>query len=183
MTQAPGLLSRERIVAGPGFNRWLVPPAALAIHLCIGMVYGLSVFWLPLSAGGRGSPTRSPAQPAFRHADGDRLRLDAQRPETDFHARHCRARRLGGAVGRLAGARRPAPRRRVAAICWPGGLALAALGVYLHQLWLLWLGGGVVGGIGLGLGYISPVSTLVKWFPTGAAWRPAWPSWVSAAAR
>src|SRR5271165_3153370 len=49
MTQVPGLLSRERIVAGPGFNRWLVPPAALAIHLCIGMAYGLSVFWLPLS--------------------------------------------------------------------------------------------------------------------------------------
>ena len=44
-----GLLSRERIVAGPGFNRWLVPPAALAIHLSIGMAYGFSVFWLPLS--------------------------------------------------------------------------------------------------------------------------------------
>jgi MFS family permease len=53
----------------------------------------------------------------------------------------------------------------VAALCWPGGLALAALGVYTHQLWLMWLGGGVIGGIGLGLGYISPVSTLVKWFP------------------
>src|SRR5467141_3187799 len=46
---APGFLSKERIIAGPGFNRWLVPPAALAIHLCIGMAYGFSVFWLPLS--------------------------------------------------------------------------------------------------------------------------------------
>ena len=45
----PGFLSKERIVARPGFNRWLVPPAALAIHLCIGMAYGFSVFWLPLS--------------------------------------------------------------------------------------------------------------------------------------
>ena len=46
---SPGLLDKERIIAGPGFNRWLVPPAALAIHLCIGMAYGFSVFWLPLS--------------------------------------------------------------------------------------------------------------------------------------
>src|SRR5512141_2011190 len=45
----PGFLDRERIIAKPGFNRWLVPPAALAIHLCIGMAYGFSVFWLPLS--------------------------------------------------------------------------------------------------------------------------------------
>ena len=44
-----GLLSRRRIIAKTGFNRWLVPPAALAIHLCIGMAYGFSVFWLPLS--------------------------------------------------------------------------------------------------------------------------------------
>ena len=40
--------SRERTIAAVGFNRWLVPPAALAIHLCIGMAYGFSVFWLPL---------------------------------------------------------------------------------------------------------------------------------------
>jgi len=45
----PGFLDRDRIVAKPGFNRWLVPPAALAIHLCIGMAYGFSIFWLPLS--------------------------------------------------------------------------------------------------------------------------------------
>ena len=44
-----GLLDRSRTIAAPGFNRWLVPPAALAIHLCIGMAYGFSVFWLPLS--------------------------------------------------------------------------------------------------------------------------------------
>ncbi len=53
----------------------------------------------------------------------------------------------------------------VSALCWCGGLFLGAIGVYTHQLWLMWLGSGVIGGIGLGLGYISPVSTLVKWFP------------------
>ncbi|MDA6076497.1 MFS transporter [Edwardsiella anguillarum] len=53
----------------------------------------------------------------------------------------------------------------VAACCWCGGLMFSALGVYLHQLWMLWLGSGVIGGIGLGLGYISPVSTLIRWFP------------------
>jgi MFS family permease len=53
----------------------------------------------------------------------------------------------------------------VAAFCWGGGFLLSALGVHLHQIWLMWLGSGVIGGCGLGLGYISPVSTLIKWFP------------------
>jgi MFS family permease len=53
----------------------------------------------------------------------------------------------------------------VSALCWCGGLLIAAFGVYVHQLWLMWIGAGVIGGIGLGLGYISPVSTLIKWFP------------------
>ena len=53
----------------------------------------------------------------------------------------------------------------VAAFCWAGGLMISAVGVYIHQLWLMWLGSGVIGGVGLGLGYISPVSTLIKWFP------------------
>jgi MFS family permease len=52
-----------------------------------------------------------------------------------------------------------------AALCWCGGLMISAIGVRTHQLWMLWIGSGVIGGIGLGLGYISPVSTLVKWFP------------------
>ena len=53
----------------------------------------------------------------------------------------------------------------VSALCWCGGLLISALGVYTHQIWLMWIGSGVIGGIGLGLGYISPVSTLIKWFP------------------
>ncbi len=62
---------------------------------------------------------------------------------------------------------RAGPRKAgvVAAFCWCGGLVLSAIGVYTHQLWLMWLGSGVIGGVGLGLGYISPVSTLIKWFP------------------
>src|SRR5678809_425377 len=62
---------------------------------------------------------------------------------------------------------RAGPRKAgaVSAVCWCGGIVLAAIGVIVHQLWIMWLGGGVIGGIGLGLGYISPVSTLVKWFP------------------
>jgi MFS family permease len=52
-----------------------------------------------------------------------------------------------------------------AALCWGGGFVLSAIGVYIHQLWIIYLGYGVIGGFGLGIGYISPVSTLIKWFP------------------
>jgi MFS family permease len=167
LAPAPGLLSRERTVAAPGFNRWLVPPAALAIHLCIGMVYGLSVFWLPLSQAV--GVTHSVACPA---GSGTLYALTAT--DCDWTLGNLKAIfTLGivilGASAALWGGwlERAGPRKAglVAALCWPGGMALMALGVYLHQLWIMWLGGGLVGGIGLGLGYISPVSTLVKWFP------------------
>jgi MFS family permease len=162
----PGLLARERIVAPPGYNRWLVPPAALAVHLCIGMVYGLSVFWLPLSqAIGITHPvacTDHGMMAALFTTSCDWTLGDLKPIFT-----------LGivvlGASAAIWGGwlERAGPRKAglVAAICWPGGLALTALGVHIHQLWLMWLGGGVIGGIGLGLGYISPVSTLIKWFP------------------
>ena len=166
MTQAPGLLSRERIVAGPGFNRWLVPPAALAIHLCIGMVYGLSVFWLPMAqAVGITHAVKCPAGGLFVVLTA----TDCDWTLSDLKPIFTLAIVVLGAAAALWGGwlERAGPRRAglVAALCWPGGLAVAALGVYLHQLWLLWLGGGVIGGVGLGLGYISPVSTLIKWFP------------------
>jgi MFS family permease len=146
------VLSRERIVAGPGFNRWLVPPAALAIHLCIGMAYGFSVFWLPLSRA---------------------IGITASAPDdwkistlgwmfTLFFV-------MLGSSAALFGAwvEREGPRKAgvVAACCWSGGFFVSAAGIYLHQIWMLWLGSGVIGGCGLGLGYISPVSTLIKWFP------------------
>jgi MFS family permease len=160
------ILSRERTIAPPGFNRWLVPPAALAVHLCIGMVYGLSVFWLPLSQSV--GLTHSVACP--RH--GTLFMLTATQCDWslgDLKPTFTLAIVVLGASAALWGGwlERAGPRKAglVAAICWPGGLAIMTLGVALHQLWLMWLGGGVIGGIGLGLGYISPVSTLIKWFP------------------
>jgi MFS family permease len=165
--QDAGLLSRERTIAGPGFNRWLVPPAALAIHLCIGMVYGLSVFWLPLSTSV--GLTHAVACPA---GSGTIYALTAT--NCDWTLSNLKEVFtigivfLGGAAALWGGwLERAGPRKAalVAAICWPGGLALASFGIYVHQLWIMWLGGGVIGGVGLGLGYISPVSTLVKWFP------------------
>jgi MFS family permease len=165
--EAPALLSRERTVAGPGFNRWLVPPAALAIHLCIGMVYGLSVFWLPLSqAVGLTHAVACPAGSGTLYAltaTNCDWTLSNLKPIFTIGILF-----LGGSAALWGGwLERAGPRKAglVAALCWPGGLALTGLGVYWHQLWLMWLGGGVIGGIGLGLGYISPVSTLVKWFP------------------
>jgi MFS family permease len=160
---APGLLTRERIVAHAGYNRWLVPPCALAIHLCIGMIYGMGVFWLPLTkALGTKCPAGTGLMTRLTTTGCDWIVGDVSMVFT-----------LGivflGASAALWGGwlERAGPRRAalVAALCWPGGLVLGAAGIYLHQLWLLWLGAGVVGGVGLGLGYISPVSTLIKWFP------------------
>jgi MFS family permease len=162
-----GLLSRERIVAGPGFNRWLVPPAALAIHLSIGMAYGFSVFWLPLSkAVGLTAPLPCPDSMSFFQ------RLLATQCDwkismlgwmyTLFFVFLGSSAAVFGRWLEHAGPRKAGV---VAAFCWGGGFLISAAGVHLHQIWLLWLGSGVIGGCGLGLGYISPVSTLIKWFP------------------
>ena len=162
-----GLLDRERIIARPGFNRWLVPPAALAIHLCIGMAYGFSVFWIPLSrAIGISKSVACPADislvQALFVANCDWKISDLGWMFTLFFVL------LGSAAAIWGGwLERAGPRKAgfVAALCWCGGLLVSAIGVYTHQLWLMWLGSGVIGGVGLGLGYISPVSTLVKRFP------------------
>jgi len=163
---SPGLLDRERIVARPGFNRWLVPPAALAIHLCIGMAYGFSVFWLPLSrALGVTQPVACPdltlGRALFTTTCDWRV-ADLGWMYTLFFVFLGSSAALWGGWLERAGPRKAGV---VSAICWCGGIAVAAIGVIVHQLWIMWLGGGVIGGIGLGLGYISPVSTLVKWFP------------------
>ncbi|MGG5415507.1 OFA family MFS transporter [Edwardsiella tarda] len=163
----PRFLSKARIIARPGFNRWLVPPAALAIHLCIGMAYGFSVFWLPLSRVLGGSqPLACPAQmPAWQELFTTqcdwRISMLGWTYTLFFIFLGCSA-ALWGSWLEKAGPRKVG---LVATACWCGGLLLSALGVYLHQLWLIWLGSGVIGGIGLGLGYISPVSTLIRWFP------------------
>ncbi len=164
---APGFLARERTIAGPGFSRWLIPPAALAIHLCIGMAYGFSVFWLPLSKAI--GVTHSVACPAdlglLARMVSDSCDWKISELQWTFILFFVF---LGSAAFAYGGwLERAGPRKAgvVAAICWCGGLAISAYGISIHQLWLLWLGSGVIGGVGLGLGYISPVSTLIKWFP------------------
>ncbi len=163
---AGGLLDRERIIAKAGFNRWLVPPAALCIHLCIGMAYGFSVFWLPLSRAI--GLSRSVACPdltllgeLFTTTCDWRVSSLGWMYTLFFVVLGSSAAVWGGWLEH-AGPRKAGV---VAALCWCGGLAISAVGVITHQLWMLWIGSGVIGGIGLGLGYISPVSTLVKWFP------------------
>jgi len=161
-----GILDREHTVAKAGFNRWLVPPAALCIHLCIGMSYGLSVFWLPLSrAIGIDKPASCP-NPSLM---GDLFTTTCDWQVTNLLIIFT----IGIVVLGLSAAvfggwlERAGPRKAgvVAALCWAGGFFVSAFGVYVHQLWMLWIGLGLIGGVGLGLGYISPVSTLVKWFP------------------
>jgi MFS family permease len=147
-----GFLTRERIVAGPGFNRWLVPPAALAIHLSIGQAYAFSVFKLPLTR------VIGISQPAPG---------DWSQPELAWIFTIAIV--FLGLSAALFGRwlERAGPRKSgvVAAACWAGGFLVSAAGVRLHNIWLLYLGYGVLGGCGLGLGYITPVSTLIKWFP------------------
>ena len=159
----PGLLDRERIIATAGFNRWLVPPAALCIHLCIGMAYGFSVFWLPLSRalGSKSCPDISIFTELFTTTCDWKVASLGWMYTLFFVFLGISAAMFGGWVER-AGPRKAGV---AAAVLWCGGLVLGSIGVISHQLWLLWLGSGVFGGLGLGLGYISPVSTLVKWFP------------------
>ena len=161
-----GWLDRSATIARPGFNRWLVPPAALAIHLCIGMSYGLSVFWLPLSKAIAGA---APAECKDMTVWGALTTTTCNWRVSDLLYTFTIGIVVLGLSAALFGGwlERAGPRKAglVAAVCWGGGFLGASLGVYLHQLWLVWLFLGLVGGVGLGLGYISPVSTLVKWFP------------------
>src|SRR5277367_6450008 len=161
-----GIFDRERTIASAGFNRWMVPPAALCIHLCIGMAYGFSVFWLPLSrAVGLNAPKACPDisiwQELFTTTCDWKVASLGWMYTLFFVVLGVSAAIWGGWLER-AGPRKAGV---VAAVCWGGGLVIGAVGIYVHQLWIMWLGSGVIGGIGLGLGYISPVSTLVKWFP------------------
>jgi len=137
-------LDREHSIAGPGYNRWLVPPAALAIHLSIGQVYALSVFKTPLVE-----------------------KFDVS--ETAIAIVFSIAIVMLGLSAAFGGTwmERNGPRKAMAlsAVCFSSGLLIGSLGVATEQLWLLYLGYGFIGGIGLGMGYISPVSTLIKWFP------------------
>ncbi len=145
-------LDRDRSIAGPGFSRWLVPPAALAIHLSIGQAYAYSVFKIPM--------TTLIGISAPAPGDWDQA--------TIAHMFQVAIAFLGISAAVFgAWLERVGPRRAMftSAVCFAGGFLLSAVGVVQHWFWLIILGYGVLGGIGLGLGYISPVSTLIKWFP------------------
>src|SRR3954451_1681566 len=140
----PSFLARERIVARPGFNRWLIPPAALAVHLCIGQAYATSVYKAAL----------------VPHFDASLTAIGII-----FSIAIVMLGLSAAVFGTWVDRNGPRAAMVAAALFWSTGFMVAALGISSDQLWLVYLGYGVIGGIGLGIGYISPVSTLIKWFP------------------
>jgi MFS family permease len=160
-----GVLARGRTVAGPRFNRWLVPPAALAIHLCIGMAYGFSVFWLPMT---RLIPNSNAAACATQSFTDELFTTTCNwSVPAVTHIFEIFIAVLGISAAIWGGwLEHAGPRKAgvISALCWGGGLVLLGLAVSVHQLWLVYLISAFCG-IGQGLGYITPVSTLIKWFP------------------
>ena len=139
-----GFLQRERIVAPPGWSRWLVPPAALSVHLAIGQAYAWSVFKPPLEKG---------------------LGISGVASALPFTLGIIMLGLSAALFGTKVDANGPRWAMVVASSCFVSGFLISALGLYLGQYWMVVVGYGFVGGIGLGIGYISPVSTLIKWFP------------------
>jgi MFS family permease len=138
------ILDRERTVAGPGFSRWLIPPAALAVHLCIGQAYATSVYKTSMVAAFDTSLTAVGLVFSLAIV---MLGLSA------------------AVAGKWVDRNGPRKAMIVSAVCWCSGFLIGAGGLVTGQMWLVFLGYGFIGGIGLGIGYISPVSTLIKWFP------------------
>ena len=147
-----GLLSKERIIAPSDYNRWRVPLASIAIHLCIGSVYAWSIYNPPL--------TRIQGVVA---SSADDWSLSAV--VWVFTVAIVSLGLAAAFAGKWLEEAGPRKVGVVAAFCWGGGYLVGALGILTHQLWLLYLGYGVIGGCGLGMGYVSPVSTLIRWFP------------------
>ncbi|MEX1369321.1 MAG: OFA family MFS transporter [Nannocystaceae bacterium] len=145
-------LNKERIVADPDYNRWRVPPASIAIHLCIGSVYAWSIFNAPLTK----------VRGVVTSAAGD---WDLGSVVWVFSVAIVFLGLTAAVAGRWLETVGPRVVGVAAAVCWGGGFVVGGLGIVTHQLWLLYLGYGVLGGAGLGLGYVSPVSTLIRWFP------------------
>ncbi len=143
-----GFLARERTIAPPYWSRWLIPPAALSVHLAIGQAYAWSVFKKPLEA---------------------TMLTDSDHPGTlsalPFQLGIVMLGLAAAVLGTRVEYRGPRWAMAVSSMCFCSGLAIAALAVQMDQYWLVVVGYGFVGGIGLGIGYISPVSTLIKWFP------------------
>ena len=140
----PAFLARERIIARPGFNRWLIPPAALAVHLCIGQAYATSVYKTAL----------------VEHFDASLTSIGII-----FSIAIVMLGLSAAVFGKWVDRNGPRAAMATSAAFWVTGFLVGSLGIATEQLWLLYLGYGVIGGIGLGIGYISPVSTLIKWFP------------------
>lgn len=150
MTETPvrrgplALLERRHTIAPAGYNRWLIPPAALAVHLCIGQVYATSVYKTSMVA----------------HFDSSLTAVGII-----FSIAIVMLGLSAAVMGTWVDRNGPRKAMFVSACCWALGFLVAAIGIATKQLWLVYLGYGVIGGIGLGIGYISPVSTLIKWFP------------------
>jgi MFS family permease len=140
----PSFLARERTVAGPGYSRWLIPPAALAVHLCIGQVYATSVYKSAL----------------VKHFDTSLTAVGVI-----FSIAIVMLGLSAAIAGTWVDTNGPRAAMFVSACFWSVGFLVGAVGIGTDQLWLVYLGYGFIGGIGLGIGYISPVSTLIKWFP------------------
>lgn len=159
-----GFFTRERTIARPGYNRWFSVPAAVGIHLCIGMAYGASVFWLPMSHLIADAPATCATQGFFAELTTRSCNWSVSSETAVFEIfiffLGISAAIWGGWLER-AGPRKVGC---IAALCWGGGLILMALAVQAHLLWLVYLFA-VLCGVGGGLGYITPVSTLIKWFP------------------
>src|SRR3954453_14464141 len=147
-----GPLHRDRIITGPGFSRWMVPPAALCVHLCIGQAYAFSVFNLPMTRL-LGISQSAPAD--WKLTDLGWI----------FSLAMVFLGLSAAVFGRWVEEGGPRKAMFTAGVCWASAFLISALGVYLHNLWIIYLGYGVIGGCALGIGYISPVSTLMKWFP------------------
>jgi len=147
-----GLLAKDRIIAAPGYNRWRVPIASILIHLCIGSVYAWSIY----------NPHLTRINGVVTSAGDDWSLSEVVWVFTVAIVFLGLAAAFAGKWLEQVGPRMVGV---VSACCWGGGYLVGAAGIMTHQLWLLYLGYGVIGGCGLGLGYVSPVSTLIRWFP------------------
>lgn len=146
------LLSKERIIAPAGYNRWRVPLSSIAIHLCIGSVYAWSIY----------NPSLTQVFGVVTSAADDWSLSEVVWVFTVAIVCLGLSAAFAGKWLEQVGPRKVGV---VSACCWGGGYIVGGVGIYTHQLWLLYLGYGVIGGCGLGLGYVSPVSTLIRWFP------------------
>ena len=146
------ILSKKHIVAKEGFNRWLIAPAALGIHLCIGSVYAWSLF----------NPALIKRLGVVTSAADDWTLKSVVWIFTVAIVFLGLSAAVGGKWLVKVGPRMVGT---VSAICWGGGFIVGGIGILTGELWLLYLGYGVIGGCGLGLGYVSPVGTLIRWFP------------------